>query len=636
MVGLLGHRGPDGAGIYRDGRALLGHTRLSIIDLSGGAQPIANEDETVWVTFNGEIFNYIELAEELRALGHRFHTRSDTEVIVHAYEQWGETCVERFNGQWAFVIWDEKNRRAFGSRDRVGVRPFFHTVHAGTWRFASEVKALFADPEVPRAIDPRGMDETFTFWSAVPPRTIFRGVQQLPPGHSVVVEKGEVRIRPYWIPSFPEKGRENLPSDAEAARALAEKLREATTLRLRADVPVGAYVSGGLDSSVVAALVKHRDDVPLRTFSLRFSDAEFDEGGPQKAVVDMLRTDHHDVKVSDADIARVFPDVIWHAEASILRTAPAPLFLLSRLVRQSNFKVVLTGEGADEFLAGYDIFREDRVRRFWARQPASELRPRLFGKLYPYMARSPVRSTAMARAFFGKGLDRPDAPGFSHLPRWDSTSKLKIFLSDEMRAATADFDGVGELCASLPADFARWHPLGRAQYLEIRTLLSGYILCCQGDRMMMGNSIEGRFPFLDKEVMTYSNALHPDRKLQVLDEKHVLKVASRGLIPREVLERKKQPYRAPDVPAFFRQGTPEYVEDLFGEAEVKRAGLFHPEAVGRLYAKCKKSTGPLSNTDNMGFVGVLSAMLVERQFVKERPADRSRPPAELSVLVDRA
>jgi asparagine synthase (glutamine-hydrolysing) len=211
-----------------------------------------------------------------------------------------------------------------------------------------------------------------------------------------------------------------------------------------------------------------------------------------------------------------------------------------------------------------------------------------------------------------------------------------MFLSDGMCAATTGFDGVAELCATLPADFARWHPLGRAQYLEIRTLLSGYILCCQGDRMMMGNSVEGRFPFLDREVMAFSDALDPDLKLRVLDEKWVLKAASRDLIPREVVQRKKQPYRAPDVPAFFRGGTPEYVHELLGEEEITRAGLFHPGAVGKLVAKCQRAAGPLSNTDNMAFVGILSAMLVEKQFVKERPADRSRPPRELNVLVDRA
>ncbi len=636
MLGLLQHRGPDGSGIYRDPGVLLGHTRLSIIDLSGGAQPIPNEDETVWITFNGEIFNYIELAEELRELGHSFRTRSDTEVIVHAYEQWGESCVERFNGQWAFVVWDTKHKRAFGSRDRVGVRPSFHPTHGGGWRGAAEGRALVADPSSPRAVDPEGLDETFTFWSAVPPRSLFKNILQLPPGHNVVVEGGKVRITPYWIPQFPERHQEHRLPEAMAAAELAHHLREATNIRLRADVPVGAYVSGGLDSSVVAALVRRTEGVPLRTYSLRFLDAEFDEGGPQKAVVDLLQTDHRDVQVSDADIARVFPDVCWHTEASILRTAPAPLFMLSKLVRQSNFKVVLTGEGADEFLAGYDLFREDRVRRFWARQPASTVRPRLFSKLYPYMARSPVQSTAMARAFFGKGLDRPGAPEFSHLPRWDSTAKLKMFMSDGMRDATANFDGVAELCAALPSDFMRWHPLGRAQYLEVRTLLSGYILCCQGDRMMMGNSVEGRFPFLDKEMMTFSNALDPDLKLRVLEEKHILKVASRHLIPREVVERKKQPYRAPDVPAFFRGGTPEYVTELLSEKELSRAGLFHSGAVGKLLAKCGKAAGPLSNTDNMAFVGILSAMLVEKQFVKERPADRSKPPKELSVLVDRA
>ena len=331
MMGRLGHRGPDGNGYYRDRRAALGHTRLAIIDTSGGAQPLCNEDGTVWVTFNGEVFNYVELSEELRHRGHTFRTASDTEVIVHAWEEWGEECFSRFNGQWAIALWDRRAERLVLSRDRLGVRPLFFIRRPTGLLFASEVKSIFADPSVERAFDPAGLDQTFTYWSPVAPRTVFRGIEQLEPGHYAVLDQDGFRKAPYWRITFPERGREPVQDARENAEALRERIIEAARLRfLRSDVPVGAYLSGGLDSSVTAAVIARYTDAPLRTFSLRFSDSEFDEGLHQKKMSAVLGTQHQDIMVSPSDIAAVFPEVIRHAETPILRAAPAPLFLLSK------------------------------------------------------------------------------------------------------------------------------------------------------------------------------------------------------------------------------------------------------------------------------------------------------------------
>ncbi len=409
MCGAIRHRGPDEFGVYRDHRAGLAHARLSIIDLSTGQQPLANEDETLWVVFNGEIFNYVELKEELVSLGHRFRTQSDTEVIVHAYEAWGDDCFLRFNGQFAIALWDSKTHKLVLARDRLGVRPLHYAEHDGRVVFGSEVKAMFAgDSTLPRAFDPRGLAETFTFWSIVPPQSVYRGVVELPPGHVRTYQDGAVHEHAFWKPRYPEDG-ETLfrGSIEEATEAVLAALDEATSLRmLRADVPVGSYLSGGLDSSLVAALGLRAKGERFRTFSLRFEDAEYDETPYQRLMVEHLKSDHAEVVVSRRDIAEVFPDVVVHAERPILRTAPAPLFLLSRLVRDAGIKVVLTGEGADEFFAGYDLFREGKVRRFWAKEPSSESRPRLVERLYPYLARSPVSQRAMARKFFGRNLER--------------------------------------------------------------------------------------------------------------------------------------------------------------------------------------------------------------------------------------
>ena len=382
MLGALRHRGPDAFGTYRDAIAGLAHARLSIIDLSTGQQPLSNEDGSLWIVFNGEIFNYLELRDELVAHGHRFRTASDTEVLVHAWEQWGEDALSRLNGQWAFALWDSRGKRLVLSRDRLGVRPIYLTRTGGRLVFASEIKGLFADPGVSRALDPVGLDQVFTFWTTVAPRTPFQGIEELPPGHTLVVDlaAGAPRetLRSYWTPSFPPRGAEPAISIEDAAEGLRDRLERAVTLRLlRADVPVGCYLSGGIDSSVIAALCRRAKSGAFRTFSLRFADEEFDETPYQRLMAERLDAEHAEVVCTRADIARVFPDVIEHTERPILRSAPAPMYLLSRLVRDADFKVVLTGEGSDEMLAGYDIFREAKVRAFWAREPESVSRPRL-------------------------------------------------------------------------------------------------------------------------------------------------------------------------------------------------------------------------------------------------------------------
>jgi asparagine synthase (glutamine-hydrolysing) len=621
MVGALQHRGPDESGIYRDARAGLAHTRLSIIDLSGGAQPLCNEDETLWIAFNGEIFNYVELREELVAAGHRFSTSSDTEVIVHAYEEWGEAAFARMNGQWAVALWDARAKRLVVTRDRLGVRPLYLCTHAGRLYFASEVKAIFAaDESIPRAFDPVGLEQTFTFWSVVPPQSVFAGVEELRPGHVRTYENGAIASeRTYWTPRYRP---DDSPTSSleDAVREARDALENAVKLRmLRADVPVGSYLSGGLDSSIVAALGQKYARGSFQTYSLRFDDAEYDETAFQRQMAQSIESDHHELVVTRDDIARVFPDVIHHTERPILRTAPAPLFLLSQLVQGSGIKVVLTGEGADEVFAGYDLFREGKVRRFWARQPASTLRPRLLERLYPYLARSPVAQQAMARRFFGRRLDEHAAPGFAHHTRWDGTAALKRLLARPVREAIGSKDVVSELLADLPADFAAWTPLAQDQYLETRTLLAGYLLSSQGDRVLMAHSVEGRFPFLDRDVVELANGLPPSYKLRVLDEKHILKRAARDIVPAGILARKKQPYRAPDALSFLGAAA-SYADELLAPQAVAEAGVFEPAPVTQLWQKCRATGGAqLSNTDNMALVGVLSTQLLHHGFVRNRP-----------------
>ena len=642
MVGAIRYRGPDEYGMYRDRRAGLVHARLSLIDLTSGQQPLTNEDGNLWIIFNGEIFNYVELRSELIALGHRMRTNSDTEVIVHAYEAWGERCFERLNGQWALALWDSDARRLILSRDRIGVRPLYVRELQGRVWFASEAKAIFADSSVPREMDPRGIDQTFTYWASLPPFSLFTGIEELPPGSVRMYEDGGAkRDVIFWRPSYPVSPPEAYPLTLdEATEALSEKLETATRLRvLRADVPVGSYLSGGLDSSLTAWMGRKAKQGVFQTYSIRFEDAEYDETVYQRAMAATIDSAHQELVVRRSDIARVFPEVVWHTERPILRTAPAPLYLLSKLVRDSGIKAVLTGEGADEMLAGYDIFREAAIRHFWSHQPQSTARPKLFDRLYPYLARSPQQARGMALEFWKRGLEKAGVPGFSHDPRWWTTSQLKRFFSAGFRSAL-DGHAPGGPLDDLPAEFRRWDPLAQAQYLEVVTLLSGYLISSQGDRMLMAHSVEGRFPFLDADVMEFCNGLPARYKLAGLNEKFILKRVARGIVPDAIINRPKQPYRAPDAASFVEKGAPDYVADLLSEESLRDAGIFDVRAARGLYTKClsrareSAGEGVFSNADNMGLVGLLSTQLVHRQFIRaDGLADAGA--IEYKTLIDR-
>ncbi|MDP1832133.1 MAG: asparagine synthase (glutamine-hydrolyzing) [Geothrix sp.] len=614
MLGMIRHRGPDQFGIYLDDQAALGNARLSILDLNTGQQPISNEDGTLWIVFNGEIFNHPELRKELEARGHRFSTTCDTETVLHAYEEYGTGCLSKFNGQFAIAIWDSRNRTLFMARDRLGVRPLFYTILDGALVFGSEIKAILACPGVKAAVDPVALDQIFTFWSPLSPRSCFQGIVDFPPGHFMLLNDGRITMKPFWELAFPESGATPIRAKDQYAAELKELLIDATRIRLRADVPVGAYLSGGLDSSAIAAIIRHHTTNALETFSISFADPGFDESGFQTRMARHLGTAHHVVHATHADIGRVFPEVVWHTETPILRTSPAPMFLLSGLVREKGFKVVLTGEGADEFLAGYDIFKEAKIRRFWAAQPDSRLRPALFSRIYPWISGLTQGGSDYASAFFGMGLGDTESPGYSHAIRWRTTGRTKRFFSEDLVHRIKAAGVPAGLAPACPDGFERWDPLHRAQYLEISIFLSQYLLSSQSDRMAMGHSVEGRFPFLDHRVVDFCNQLPPTLKLHGLTEKYLLKEISREWLPSEIIDRPKQPFRAPIHRAFFNDTPPEYLEELLSPPAIEAAGFFNPRAVDQLTTKLRQGQG-LTETDDMALAGIISTQLVDRQFV---------------------
>jgi asparagine synthase (glutamine-hydrolysing) len=613
MMRNIRHRGPDAAGTYINSECGLGHLRLSIIDLSGGDQPMENEDGSLQIVFNGEIFNYIELREELMRKGHIFATRSDTEVILHMYEEVGEDCVSRFNGQWAFAIWDRRERKLFLSRDRLGVRPLFYTFAGGAFLFASEVKALFGCSQVSREIDIDALDQIFTFWHCLPPRTAFRGISELPPGHSAYVSHGAIRTRCYWDICYGSADSDLEKAEETAQEELTELLDDAVRIRLRSDVPVGAYLSGGLDSTLITALAKRYAN-KLRTFSVRFDESEFDEGPYQQEATLYLETEHHEVRCTNREIGEAFPQVVWHTEKPILRAAPAPLFILSRLVRDSGYKVVLTGEGADELFGGYDIFKECKIRQFWAAHPESKLRPLLLRRLYPYLADMQSQPASFLRLFYGVRPEDLESCFFSHLPRWRMTAKLKLFFSDEVRNALNGREVKCDLKSGLPESYFAWSRFARAQYLEARGLLPNYILSSQGDRVAMAHSVEGRFPFLDPRVVELSARLPARLKVKALREKYLLKRCAAGIVPPAVALRKKQPYRAPDAQSLLRDRSIGFVDDLLSPEQLRRDGLFDARAVSALVRKGR--SGEISGAgDNMAAVGIISTQLLTHQYI---------------------
>ncbi len=616
MIGAISYRGPDETGVFTDREAGLAHARLSIIDVASGQQPMLNRERSFAITFNGEIFNYLELREELLGKGCVFQTSSDTEVLLRLYEIEGADCVNRLNGQWAFAIWDARQCSLFLSRDRMGVRPLYFTRTRDAFLFASEIKALLAAPGVRCELDLAGLDQVFSFWGTAPPRTVFAGIEELPPGNSMRVTARGQEMRRYWQMQYAPEIRDSEIEPHQIgkyAEDLLNLLTDATRIRLRSDVPVGSYLSGGLDSTLITALGRQMVGDSLHTYSVAFEDAAYDETRYQDEASTFLKTNHHRTLCTNQAIADSFPKVVWHAEKPLVRTAPAPLYNLARLVHENGFKVVLCGEGSDEVLGGYDIYKEAKLRRFWAAQPDSKARPLLLRRIYPYLSELQEQPDAYLQAFFKARPEDVAHPCFSHLTRWNMTAGIKRLFSDEIKAELRTTNAVADLVKELPAGFMGWHEFNQAEYLETAGLLPGYILSSQGDRMAMAHSVEMRHPFLDVRVVEFAAKLPPSLKMRVMNEKYLLKLCADGKVPHSILERPKQPYRAPEGKCFFT-GRHDFVGELLSEESLRATGIFQPAGVRRLLRKfhnCQAS----GVRDNMALVAVLSTQILLQQFI---------------------
>ena len=621
MAAVLAHRGPDGDGFFVDPQHHVGlaHRRLSIIDLCGGGQPIANEDGSIQVIFNGEIFNYVELRDDLRARGHVFRTATDTEVLVHLYEDADTDFVHALNGQFAIALWDARRRRLLLARDRPGILPLYYRQTECEVSFGSEIKAILAgcQPGDRPAMHADSLRDVLTTWAPISPSTMFEGVFEVEPGQLVLIDERGLTRRRYWTwqLAHPDEARTGRADDL--ADELLHLLDDATRLRLRADVPVGAYLSGGLDSSVLTALASRRAGAGLRTFSIGFDDPALDEGPYQRVMADAIGGTHSTICCTRADVAAGLADVVTATETPITRAAPVPMSRLAGHVRSAGIKVVLTGEGADEVLGGYDLFKETKIRAFCLRDRSSPSRARLLKRLYPYLDFTRLQPAALLERYFGALDTSLDDPAFSHRPRWNTGGFADTFLSRAFRDRCSPESPAERVLARLGSSLEGLDVFGRAQVLEARLLMAGYLLSSQGDRMLMRHSVEGRFPYLDHRVIEFGNRLEPRLKMRVLDEKFLLKRAARSLVPAAILRRPKQPYRAPDAVAFFGASRPAAIDAVLDPANLHASGCFDPDKVARLsqkIARAVEARQPVSHRESAAWMGIVSTLVWQRQF----------------------
>jgi asparagine synthase (glutamine-hydrolysing) len=574
MMAAMRHRGPDADGVHHDGPAALGHVRLSIIDLSGGAQPMANEDGSVWIVFNGEIYNYRALRDELLAKGHVFKTESDTEVIVHLYEELGARCVERLRGMFAFAIWDARNGSLFLARDRVGIKPLYlHTGPEGL-AFASEVKALLELPWIRRELHPAALHRFLTHYYVPGDETVFRGILKLPPGHTLTVKDGAVKRNAYWDLAFPSEPRD--VSLAEAKDEILARLRESVRLHMISDVPVGFLLSGGVDSTAMLALAKSETDKEISTFTIGFEGAAFADERPfARMAAERFGTTHYDLTLSSADFREALPAYVRHMEEPVCEPPAIALYHISRLARQ-HVKVLISGEGGDEAFAGYPEYRSyrllERARRGGA-AGAAAMAARIASALGVERA---ARFEALSRLPLERYYLSRSATPFSAF----NARRAALCTPEFLAAAGAQPD---RSVTEAYFDRARgWDDLSRMLYVDTKTWLPDDLLI-KADKITMAHSLELRVPLLDHEVMEFAASLPTRLKVKGLQTKVALKAALEGLVPKPILERRKVGFPVPYA-TWLRTDLREFASDTLLGARASQRGLFRREEVERLLA----------------------------------------------------
>lgn len=562
----LYHRGPDDQATLLFENLALGFSRLSIIGLSNGMQPILNEDSSLMVICNGEIFNYIELRESLVEKGHVFKTGSDVEVIVHLYEEHGTEFLNMLNGQFAFALYDKKRKMLFCARDHFGIIPFFYTVVGDVFIFASEIKAILEHPDVRRGVDITGLDQVFTFPGLISPRTMFTNISSLENGHYLTVDdRGKVTVTEYWDLVFPEgEVKMNGKPEQYYVQELEALIDQSIRLRLRTEVPLGIYLSGGLDSSMIAMKVSQLSPGRKKdAFSIDFADSQYSEASYQELVARESNFTLNKKKFFYSDITERLRLAIYHSECPIKETYNTASLSLSEAVRAKGIKVILSGEGADEFFAGYVGYRFDKMRAMSVVQnPSSEpedaLRERLWGDSSFYYERNFLEFDNIKRSLYSDALNES----------FDEINCLNHFVINKERIRNRDV-------------------LNKRSYIDYKIRLVDHLVSDHGDRMSLANAVEARYPFLDKNIVEFSAALPAELKLNGFTEKYILRKIARGLVPGAVLDREKFHFIAPGSP-YLLQKNVEYINDLLSYDLIKRQGFFNPRVVEELKNKYRQ------------------------------------------------
>jgi asparagine synthase (glutamine-hydrolysing) len=606
MRDVLTHRGPDEAGLYVHAHAVLGHRRLSIVDLATGTQPLANEDETVWISFNGEIYNHADLRRELEAARHVYRTRSDTETIVHAYEEWGDACVERLRGMFAFGIWDTRRQRLLLARDRLGVKPLYWARVGDHLIFGSEIKAILESGLVEPRARAAAIPELLGTRSIAGPETMFEGIWTLLPGHALIFERGRVATRGYWdVPVGGARPLERRDRSADVRR-FRDLLEESVRMRLMSDVPLGVFLSGGIDSSAIAALMAPMMGRPLQTFSVAFKDRAFSELEYSREVAAAIGAEAHEVVIDDRDFFDALPRLIWHEDEPVAHPSSVPLYYVSKLARH-HVTVVLTGEGSDELLAGYGKYPRAllnwRAGAVYERAVPAAVRRRVAAAV----RRAPGRlGRHLGRSFLGVERDAPLT--FFDTFAGVSLSRQRELLASPLRSLV-DVDrtyGSAMVHFRAPDDGAT--TLDRVLYADIKTYLVELLM--KQDQMSMAASIESRVPFLDHRLVEFAAGLPDDCKLGGWSTKRILREALRGVLPDRILNRPKMGFPVP-FGQWLSQGWRGVVREVLLDSRARQRGIADPGAVERLLAV---STPP-STQDADAVWGLLNLELWFRTFI---------------------
>jgi asparagine synthase (glutamine-hydrolysing) len=633
MTEAIFHRGPDDDGFHIAAPVALGFRRLSIVDLAGGHQPMSNEDGTVWIVFNGEIYNHKDIRAELERCGHRYSTKSDTETIVHAYEEYGADCVHHLRGMFAFAIWDARRKRLFCARDRLGIKPFYYTMHDGRFAFASEIKALFELPGIRARMNRPALPEFFALGYLANDQTMFEGIRKLQPGHRMSIaldgnESGESRprIEKYWdLDITPD---ESLPSEEAYVERFREIFTESVRLRLMSDVPLGVFLSGGLDSSAIAATMSGMMGERLKTFSVGYAEDKFSELPYAKMVADSLGAEYNEVRMGPDDFFNILPQMVWQEDEPLVWPSSVALHFVSRLARQ-KVTVVLTGEGGDEVFAGYLKYRAMLWNSRWGP---------LYRKVTPGPLQNLVRGTLGTRAlpepvrrklrhtflYYPEAFEQIYFDNFySVFPQSEQSRLFTPQLADELRGTSAY---AGSMAFYPPGD--KESLLSRLLYLDIKTYLVELLM--KQDQMSMAASIESRVPFLDHKLVEFAARIPARHKVRYLSGKYLLRRAMAGRLPDEILNRHKLGFPTP-TKLWLRHQLFGRVEALLTDGRLAERGIVSPNYLRDLLDAHRR--GRVDATDALW--RLVNFELWNRVFFDRDPALQPRSPEEHAAAVAR-